>query len=136
MGSGTQDRSARDGRGDRQREGDGTASSVDFTELPVGSVAELRTLERVPEGFYSALPPDLEREEIRDVLPFWTTKSSSGGGISNLHFPAEGSTRDDPEYLCGSAVDEVRDADIPVYPPGHTGKCSRCYEAYRSRAEG
>jgi len=143
MGTGTHGRDDLGDRGDRQREVT-DSGEIEFSKLPVDSVAELKTLEQVPEGFYAALPPDLERNEIRNYLPWWVEVAAAdptqgqGGhrGKRNIHLPAEGSTREDSDVdkLCAAAVSALDDKDIAVHPKGFTDKCDRCVDEYRERA--
>lgn len=108
-----------------------------------GEDPTLEDLETVPEEFYAAQRADLDRDEIREVLPWWvetcpsdpSDPSCSTKGPRNVHFPAEGSSRDDVEKLCGAAVNQsLEDKDIAVYPPGYADLCDRCVARYRELA--
>jgi hypothetical protein len=107
-----------------------------------GTNAGDRDSEAVSEDFYSDIPEDIDAEEFREHLPFWVTtrttdRASSARGSERLHFPEEGSTKHDPEKLCGTAISdksELVGKDIPVYPRGNREKCTRCQRIARRRA--
>lgn len=112
----------------------------DLSRFPVDHRDGLQDLEEVPEGFYAALPVGLEREQIREYLPWWVVVramewNDGGRGNNSLHFPAEGSSRDDVDKLCDAAhALDLDDKDIATHPPGFTEKCTRCVERLRELA--
>lgn len=129
----------------RQRKiGDGGEPEINLNDLEVDSQKELRKLEKVPDGFYSSLPANLSSEEVREYLPWWVETGSGGrnkgasgrGTSSSLHFPEEGSTREDIEKLCNTPVSAtLTDKDIPVHPKGFTDICNKCLSLLHQRAD-
>ncbi len=104
------------------------------------SPPEIPEGDTVPEGFYATLPA-LDEDEYRNHLPFWITvqaadRTEGARGSSDLHFPAEGSSRDDPEKLCGTSISrksKLVPKDIPTFPKGFASKCTRCKKQARER---
>lgn len=115
-------------------------SQLDYSQLPIDGRDEISELEVLHIGYYSALPEDIEKEDVRNYIPWWVDvcgAEEGSRGSDSLHFPAEGSSKEDVEKLCGTAVSDsstLKAKEIPVYPPGYATKCTRCMNILESSA--